>query len=143
MPNKLALFAIVQLVIVCLAKAENIDGCKGQICQESGACCPCPDWVCCQHISPTTPTCMQAESECPVPTYYDTKKKKMDIEETRGSKLTTCCPGPICNGCCCPSAGYVCCPDGDSCAKTLDACAGVSQHKQHHYLDVVKLIKIS
>ena len=73
------------------------DGCKGQICQDSGSCCPCPDWVCCQHFSPTTPTCMQAESECPIPTSYNTASRTAAAPSTAGRDLalTTCCPGRV------------------------------------------------
>ena len=136
-----------QLVQVSWGHLRKVDGadCKGQICQDSGSCCPCPGWVCCQHFSATTPTCMQAESECPIPAYYNSvhaRKSAAPHLETGGvnSTLTTCCPGPICNGCCCPSAGYVCCPDGDSCAKTPDACAGVAHPA--NYPNRVKLIMI-
>jgi len=45
-------------------------------------------------------------------------------EEERLELGRSCCPGPICNGCCCPSPGYVCCPDGKSCARNLDCCGG-------------------
>ena len=95
-----------------LTKLESKqDDCPGVICPSG--CCSKPGWVCC----PDDVYCASVLEFCPssaikINRLIDLATKKSEVK----------CDGPMCPGGCCPHSGFVCCPDGQYCAATLDKC---------------------
>ena len=97
-----------------LTKLESKqDDCPGVICPSG--CCSKPGWVCC----PDDVYCASVLEFCPssaikINRLIDLATKKSEVK----------CDGPMCPGGCCPHSGFVCCPDGQYCAASLDKCPG-------------------